>query len=810
LSNGAAGRHSRKRDHFVLLYVLPVLLLLLARLLPLATGARTLYLRDVFGTHLEMKAAQAEAMRGGRLPLIDTRRAGGQPAIGNPDSVPLYPDNLLYLAAPVLWALNAHFWIHLLLAPCAMYWLGRAWGLRREAAWAAGTCYALGGYVLSHMMLYNQIAGVALAPALVAACLRLAEGEGRRLSGPIVAALWALLLLGGEPFMAVVALLLAAGAVMARHGFRAHVMARLALPLACGTLIAAPQIVELWRIVGASYRGHLGYSPGTRTVASWDPRQIVEWLVPFAFGRPDLLGAGGFWGQRFFTGHPPYYFSLYPGLLSLALAGAALRGGNRSWLAPLAAVAAGLFLALGRFNPAAAWLFEWGRGLVRYPVRTWMPVALGTALLAGIGFERVILEREPRPRRALHTALGVLAGVFLIGRLALTHDAARIEAWLPSIMSPDIPPGSATAAVSRWGSLSLISIGLLALLALACALAWRRPREGGALLLVVHAAGQITLLAPLMATDLTEPYRTPSAIVEAIPPTATVAHGASEGLFGAASPVPRLYPGEQGFWLARRTFLEGYPFAGVLAGRSFELNMSSEGLDSFLGTAARDAVRLADDASRIRLLAAWGIDYLALDRPLDPAARDLVEPVRRVPSFDGFIDLYRIPSAAPALVLAGTILRAPTLNGAVERLVNPSFDPRVAVVLPGNESSGQAPVVHAGVAQLLETGPEMLAAEVEATTPAVLVVQRDYQPLYRATVDGAPVALRIANLHRIGVEVPEGRHRVDLWVDRRPLRASLVLSALGLGGLAALARSGRGARETTVRVARETASVRES
>src|SRR5207247_1015893 len=32
------------------------------------------------------------------------------------------------------------------------------------------------------------------------------------------------------------------------------------------------------------------------------------------------------------------------------------------------------------------------------------------------------------------------------------------------------------------------------------------------------------------------------------------------------------------------------------------------GLDSFLSTAARDAVRLADDAARIRLLAAWGVE----------------------------------------------------------------------------------------------------------------------------------------------------------------------------------------------------------
>jgi hypothetical protein len=787
LNSGATAPPTPRRL-FLLLYVAPVLLLLAVRALPLATGSRTLYLRDVFGTHLEMKAAQAEAMRAGRLPLIDPYRAGGQPALGNPDSVPLYPDNLLYLAAPPLWALNAHLWIHLLLAPFGMYWLGRAWGLRREAAWAAGTFYALSGYVLSHLTLYNQIAGAALAPALAAACLRFAEGHDRRRSGPAVAILWALLLLGGEPFMALLALLLALSSVAVRQGVRRESFFRLGLPLLCGTMIAAPQIVELARIIGSSYRGHLGYSIVTRTAASWDPRQAVEWLIPFAFGRPDLLGAGGFWGHRFFTGHPPYYFSLYPGLLALALVVAALRGGGRSVRWPLLAAATGLFLALGRFNPAVAWIFEAGAGLVRYPVRMWLLSAIGGALLAGIGFERCFLEGDRSARRWLLLTLGALAGAFLLGRLAIALVSAPLESWVIGILPGQSQPGSAAAAVSRWADLCLISLALVALLGLACALAGRLPRKGGALVLALHAAAQIALLAPLMASDAMGPYLAPSPLVEAIPPGAAVAHGGAEGLFGAGSPAPRLYPGGEAYWFARRDFLETYPFAGALWGRRYELNVSSEGLDSFLSTAARDAVRLADDAGRLRLLAAWGVEYLILDRPLDPVARDQVEPVRRLSSFGGSIDLYRIPAAAPWLLVATTVRRAPSLNAAVAALKDPSFDPRTMVVLPGSGSAIEAAPGLTGTSRPVESGPESLAAEVETGSPGVLVIQRAWLPLYRASLDGAEVAVRVANLHHIGVDVPAGRHRVDLWVDRRPLRVSLLVSLLGLCGLAVLAR----------------------
>ena len=99
-----------------LLYVAPFLLGVLWLFLPVITGGETLFVRDVFNTHLEMKWFQAEAMHSGSLPLVDGLRSGGQPHLGNPNTVPLYPDNLLYLIASPWWALNAHFWLHLLLA----------------------------------------------------------------------------------------------------------------------------------------------------------------------------------------------------------------------------------------------------------------------------------------------------------------------------------------------------------------------------------------------------------------------------------------------------------------------------------------------------------------------------------------------------------------------------------------------------------------------------------------------------------------------------------------------------------------------
>ena len=142
---------------FFLHYALPTSVVLAVVCLPLVAGQRTLYLRDVFGTHLPMKTGQAESLRVGELAMIDPYRGGGQASLGNLNSAPLYPTSLLF-AADEIWALNAHFWIHLLLAPLGLYWLARRWGLSREAAWMGGVAYAASGYLLSTLNLYNLVA----------------------------------------------------------------------------------------------------------------------------------------------------------------------------------------------------------------------------------------------------------------------------------------------------------------------------------------------------------------------------------------------------------------------------------------------------------------------------------------------------------------------------------------------------------------------------------------------------------------------------------------------------------------------------
>lgn len=767
-----------------LFYVLPSYLVLVALALPLIVGGRTLYLRDVLNSHYSLKAAQAETLRDGELPLVDVQRGGGQPLLGNLNAAPLYPDNLLYLFAPTLWAFNAHFWLHLLIAPWAFFWLGRAWGLGRPAAWAGGLCYATSGFFLSQLNLYNLVVGATLAPAFIAACLT-AWRDDRDHSAAWIGGLWALLLLGGEPLYAALALALGASAAVVRHGWRPARPGLLALAFGAGSLVALPQIVELLRILPLSYRGYWQYSVNAALAQSWDPRSLVEWLLPLFFGLPDF----SFWGRRFHGGNEPLFFSLYPGLLSLALVFCAGRPRDRAMVWAWSVAGLGLFLSLGAWNPLVRWLYQLpGASTLRYPVKLWLLVAVAAALLCGIGFERFFADGGRRRLLAI-TILGLVA----YGALWAILSFGPIDA-LQQLDPQALDDATFAAQRLRWAGLALLATVLLGLFSLTLGLRRLRLHHAAAFLLLLHAAAQVFFLRPLVDSDTVEPYQKQPPLLSALGEDERIVHGGVNDLFG------RLYgslgdlPDLRTLWLTRRHFAELYPFSGIQWGRRYDFNPSPEGLDSFFHIALARRMQELDDTSRVRLLAASGVDVLILDRELDADARDQVRLRQTQPGEGHTLYIYELAGAADLVQWVGTAFRAPHMNAAVDRLTTASFDPRTMVVLPGVvlPGSGEDRLAPPGSATVLETGRERLTVETSSADDGFLVVQRSYLELYRASVDGIPAAIEVANVHRMAIAVPSGEHRVELWVDRRPTRFAWAGMALGILILFFIARGRKG------------------
>src|SRR5688500_1671840 len=77
--------------HALRVTVAAALLLWLVFTVPLAAGRRTLFIRDVFGIHLPLKAFGAAELRQGRIPASIPSWGLGQPFRGNPQALAFYP-----------------------------------------------------------------------------------------------------------------------------------------------------------------------------------------------------------------------------------------------------------------------------------------------------------------------------------------------------------------------------------------------------------------------------------------------------------------------------------------------------------------------------------------------------------------------------------------------------------------------------------------------------------------------------------------------------------------------------------------------
>ncbi|MEM9290222.1 MAG: hypothetical protein AAGD01_00910 [Acidobacteriota bacterium] len=848
-----AATGSTTQPRWWLLFALPTTAILVLYLAPLILGLETLYLRDVFSAHLPLKAAQhlpsppelagAEVQPTSVFPAaVAPRIAGGQPLLGNLNAVSLYPNNLLYRVAPTLWSLNAHFWIHWLLAPWGVWWLGRVFGLSHAAAWAGASAYAASGFFASQMNLYNLVAGSALAPFLAAALVvavapRKPGKDGQSLEGRLpgmlrrpwdlvlLALLWWLMLLAGDPMLAALALLLALIAALCRHGLRETVLApRVWFPAAlaglAGTLMAAPQLLAMSRILPLSARAAGGLSSEEVLRTSFKPLMALDWLLPFAFGRPDRLAEGRFWAAPLYDGIPPLFYTLYPGILAFALAVAgmaiwalslrarAAQGREKSPPSPginsvstadplersaqrrlglfaLLILSGGLFFALGAANPMVRWLVEtFGGGGLRFPVKLWPAVSLGSALFAALGAE-AFLRRGPK---SLLLALAPLAAIFTAALAFLLLTPELATELLRGLVPASWPDAFVASERTRWLSLSALSLGLLATFAALIVATQRRPRTSLALLLALHWATQLALLSPTLPTDAAAPY-SPEAIqssplAQHLPPSSRIVHGSYDRLFGAQNPAQE-YSGIDAFHdYNRRRAFEMAPMIGILAGRRYDLNLSPEGLSSFLTKAARDALRQGNDEQRLRLLTAWGVDRLLLHRPLAPAARPLARPLGQAVGPTRTITAYALDAAPPVSFLTRVSV-APSLSHALGRLSSPGFDPRQEVVLAGRELQRAAPgAVSTGASstgdlEILALDRQRLIVELHAEQPGALVWQRSHLPLYRATVNGEEAPVEIANLHRMAVRLPAGHHRVEIAVEDSRQR-DLALAILGV------------------------------
>lgn len=690
--------------------------LLALALVPLALGMVVVTYQDAVMTHLPARLAMAAQIKAGEIPFVHPHQSCGQPLAGNPNFGTFFPDTILFLLLPPGAAFGIRFALAAALAFVGARRWARAEGSSPAASEVAGYAFALSGVFVSAWRFYNTGMALALAPFVLAAVARTCRepGRGRRSRRAIAAiALWsALELLAGEPVVA----LLTAVAVAIR--FTAHALgddgdrpapARAAGAIlaaaALALLIAAPQIATTGQSFRGSTRDVAPFSFAAATGTSVHAARMLEQVVPFPFGRPDLTGPLGFHGHRFYDNHAPYLWTLHIGWATVALLlrhGRPLARGERAWWMT---AGIGVVLSLGYHLPAARALSEVLSlgGRVRFPVKWWYLVALCLVVPVARAASRFLEGGGWDRRRALGAALFAVAALAALPAIDLRTPLAIVTV-VASVAAAAVV--SATRAHRTWVLPSTVA-GSLALAHLPLVLAFvdRMPPSPPPL-----AGGRV--------------YE--RVIADAHPVGGADAAGRTRDFFRRATP-------------------ELWAVAGGIGGIGYAFDRDPDGSYFDGDRVARKEVDDLPWAERAPALRRAGVRYVV-------TAESLPAPYRRLRA-QGNAVLYELDSPSPPVSIEST---------------------------PASEGYGRIVAARERVSRM--------EATIETATPVLLVWSRTFFPAWRASVDGVSSPVVVAAGHLVGVPVPPGAHRVEVWWPAGPLVAGLILSTIGLLITAVLAR----------------------
>jgi hypothetical protein len=549
-----------------------------------------------------------------------------------------------------------------------------------------------------------------------------------------------------------------------------------AVAVAIALATAAGQWLPALDVASRSQRAHLSFEE--RAYWSVHPAGALQMLLPLPLHRmalrPEVRAA-------LFESREPLLPSLYLSLPLLGLVGAGLLASPRPRLARALAVVAGglMIVALGRHTPAFEALTASVAPLrsLRYPVKATIGVSLCWALLAGAGVDAWRRAREAG-RMSWVLALAPLGLATVGAALAAAALARSPHARLKLVIAGDGALGDAVAHVAVAAVVGALALAL-------AVVARRRPARAAAVAGLVAGAGLLELAwvhDPLNPTAPRALYIARPAVLEALPGEGGRVYVYDYFVNGRSlrhlgRPVPFAVARAPEGWapaaaaaLAMRQSLFP-PVYGAL-GLDGSFDSDTAGLGPVTEDWLSDVLALVEGTpAHTRLLQLGGVGHVLAHHS---AGLEGLELVRTVPGLlPEPLRVYRVPDPLPRVFAVG---RARALDGptAVGAMLDPSFDPRREVVLPG---VGGGQDGFRGSATLAERTADRVVVEADLGQPGWVVLLDAFDPGWTADVDGRPAPVLRANVAFRAVAVPAGRHRVGMTYRPRAVRVGLALSA---------------------------------
>lgn len=683
----------------------------------------------------------------GEIPLWNPYDCCGLPFLAQLNTLVFYPPSLIYLLLPMPWSLPVFCQVHLFAAGMGMYVLAWRWSGSRAGAALAGVIFAFNGLSLNFLMWPSHTATYALMPWVIAFAEQAMMGGGKTIIGAAILAAFEVLA-GGPETILFTWLVLSAVAliriVTAREG-RLGIAQRF---LTVGFLALALAAVQLLPFADLSAHSNRGANFAT---AAWSmpPYGWANFLVPlfqtYAWQKI-VVQQDQYWTSSYYAGI---------GVVFLSVIAVCRQRAWRVWLLGGLLVTS-LVLALGDYGFVYTFLrrlFPF-LGLFRYPIKFVILSILTLPLLAAFAI-RSYEDRPDADRRSWRLEALCAAGMVVLAGIIV--ELSRGHLW-------SVKYWASTAINAGWRVVFLILI--LGTLYRFATRPDRRIFAGMALMaffwldVLTHMPWQNPVVDPLLyqpglpfaKAKLDPAPRLGLSRVMMSPSSARQMH------YSPASDVQNNYALDRVLFFDDCNLIDDIPK-----------------VDGFFSLYLRESDRvisLFDIQSEPHLQPLE--DFLSVSQTIAPQS---------------VFDWTNRPSFMP-WVTAGQQPEAVSDEKALSAIAVSNVNLRAVVFLPSEAKAVVRATRQPGARVLSQQfGSKSATVTVETPGPALVVISQAYYHNWKARVDGLPTRLWRANYAFQAVEVPAGRHQVQLDYQDRAFQAGAFISCLaGLACSGALVR----------------------
>ncbi len=697
----------------------------------------------------------------GRFPLWNPYNGCGVPHWANFQSAVLSPFSLPFYVLPLKWALLSSAFLKSFVAGAALLLFLRTLGLSKTASAFGAIAFQASGHN-ALLLSYPHSGVIACVPAALLCVEKLVSGGGlRKWSAGLVVSLVSMAYAGHPETLFFGALTIAAYTLTRllpqlrdKCGCTLKLAARIGALGFAAVLMSMPLVLPFLEYVQQSPRA---FGLESTTHVALDVTHWPRYVFPNYLGSP--VDA-----RLVDVRRPPPNYEIanlgYVGWLVLALALVSIPAALRSSRTVSFALVALLWPlwahdALGVASGASAWL---GLGFIPSYVSqgAW---AIATAVLAAHALQSLLDGRGNR----VWASFAIAGAVFLL----LVARTRALEELAPFL--------DASSQAAYAGAEHVLWITLSSLLTAAVWLGalWLRARFvrllASAALFVGLFHQNVQLFAHYqIAVDERLVYPRSEAVE-----TLRREVGAGRVLFVDPLGIP--------------------PHANVMYGLAVPTSYDALGLSEYnrllgLLVEPKTAWQTATKASA-HALAVLGITHVVLppsaSGTLPPCWEGPSDSLERVADFPGCV-LYRFTASRGRFWLAPHAEARPGPRKALFRTAELDVDPYTTAIIGPVVPEGfvarraDAPIdLSAAKLSLdLET-PTLVRLTIESDAPSYLIAVLTRYPGWLATLDGAPAPLLDANTAFMGLDLPAGRHEVELRYDPTSLRDGLWLAALG-------------------------------